>query len=129
MVRASRKLFMLAALAPVTAFASQGADHGDPVASVVLALTIILVAAKLGGEVAVRLCQSAAPGELLVGVLLGNLKLFGFAHLDHLWTDPAIDMLARLGVLVLLLFLLRLGRHPGGFGAHRGCLCRRAHSR
>jgi len=84
------------------AFAAQGGEHGDPVASVLLALTIILVAAKLGGELATRLGQSAVLGELLVGVLLGNLKLFGFARLDHLWIDPAIDMLARLGVLVLL---------------------------
>jgi Kef-type K+ transport system membrane component KefB len=93
---------MLAALTPAVAFAAQGGEHSDPLASVVLALTIILVAAKLGGELAVRLGQSAVLGELLVGVLLGNLKLFGFARLDHLWTDPAIDMLARLGVLVLL---------------------------
>jgi Kef-type K+ transport system membrane component KefB len=93
---------MLAALAPAVAFASQGGEHGDPVASVVLALSIILVAAKLGGELATRLGQSSVLGELLVGVLLGNLKLFGFARLDHLWIDPAIDMLARLGVLVLL---------------------------
>ena len=102
MVRPSRKLFILAALAPVTALASQGGEHGDLLASVVLALTIILAVAKLGGEVAVRLGQSAVLGELLAGVLLGNLKLLGFASLDHLWADPAIDMLARLGVLVLL---------------------------
>jgi Kef-type K+ transport system membrane component KefB len=102
MVRLSWKFLMLAALAPVTALASQGAEHGDPVASVVLALTLILAAAKLGGEVAVRVGQSAVLGELLVGVLLGNLNLLGFSRLDPLWTDPSIDMLARLGVLVLL---------------------------
>ena len=102
MVKPSRILLLLAALAPTVAFAAQGGEHGDPVASVLLALTIILVAAKLGGELATRLGQSAVLGELLVGVLLGNLKLFGFARLDHLWIDPAIDMLARLGVLVLL---------------------------
>ncbi|HEX7507285.1 MAG TPA: cation:proton antiporter [Polyangia bacterium] len=102
MVKPSRILLLLAALAPTVAFAAQGGEHGDPVASVLLALTIILVAAKLGGELATRLGQSAVLGELLVGVLLGNLKLFGFARLDYLWIDPAIDMLARLGVLVLL---------------------------
>jgi len=96
------KLLFLLALVPTTAFASQGADHGDPVAAVVLALTIILVVAKLGGELAVRVGQSAVLGELLVGVLLGNLYLVGYSGLDHLWTNPSIDMLARLGVLVLL---------------------------
>jgi Kef-type K+ transport system membrane component KefB len=95
-------LLVFATLVPATALAAQGVEHGDPVAGVVLALTIILVAAKLGGELAVRVGQSAVLGELLVGVLLGNIHLFGYSGLDHLWTDPSIDMLARLGVLVLL---------------------------
>ena len=95
-------LLLLLALVPATGFASGNTGHGDPVASVVLALTIILVAAKLGGELATRLGQSAVLGELVVGVLLGNLTLVGFSGLDHLWTDPTVDMLARLGVLVLL---------------------------
>jgi Kef-type K+ transport system membrane component KefB len=102
MVRPSWKVLLLVALSPAAALASQGAEHGDPVASVVLALTIILVAAKLGGELAVRLGQPAVLGELAVGVLLGNLGLVGYSGLDYLWADPAIDMLARLGVLVLL---------------------------
>ena len=96
------KLLLLLALVPSSAFASQAAGHGDPVASVVLALALILIAAKLGGELAVRVGQSAVLGELLVGVLLGNLHLVGYTGLDHLWTNPSIDMLARLGVLVLL---------------------------
>ena len=96
------KLAFLLAMVPTAAFASQGSDHGDPVAAVVLALTIILVAAKLGGELAVRVGQSAVLGELLVGVVLGNLYLVGYSGLDYLWTNPSIDMLARLGVLVLL---------------------------
>ncbi len=94
--------FLLVTLVPATTLASQGTGHGDPVAPVVLGLTIILVAAKLGGELAVRVGQSAVLGELLVGVLLGNLALLGYSGLDPLWTDPTIDMLARLGVLVLL---------------------------
>ena len=96
------RLLLLLPLVPAVALASQNAGHGDPVASVALALTIILVTAKLAGELAVRMGQSAVLGELLVGVLLGNLTLFGYSGLDSLWTDPSIDMLARLGVLVLL---------------------------
>ena len=96
------RLLLLMILAPASALASQGAAHGDPVSSVVLALTIILVAAKLGGEIMVRVGQPAVLGELLVGVLLGNLGLFGYSGLDHLRTDPSVDMLAKLGVLVLL---------------------------
>jgi Kef-type K+ transport system membrane component KefB len=106
MFKASTRLVLptlgIAALLPATAFASESAGHVDPVASVVLALTIILLAAKLGGELAIRFGQSAVLGELLVGVLLGNLPLVGYSGLDHLRTDSIIDMLARLGVLVLL---------------------------
>jgi Kef-type K+ transport system membrane component KefB len=102
MFKPAWRLVLLLALVPAVAFAAQGTGHGDPLGSVVLALTIILVAAKLGGELAVRLGQSGVLGELVVGVLLGNLTLVGYSGLDHLWIDPSIDMLARLGVLILL---------------------------
>jgi Kef-type K+ transport system membrane component KefB len=94
--------FLLWALFPRSALASDGGSHADPVAPLALALVIVLVVAKLGGEVAVRLKQPAVVGELLAGVIVGNLSLVGLSGLDHLWTDPTLDMLARLGVLVLL---------------------------
>ena len=84
------------------AVASNAVDHGDPVAQVVVALAIILLGAKLGGELAIRLGQPAVLGELLLGVVLGNLSLVGFSRLEYLETDPSLDMIARLGVLVLL---------------------------
>ncbi len=77
-------------------------SHSDPIASVVLLLALILFAAKVAGEVANRLGQPSVLGELLVGILLGNLGLLGFHGLDALKTDPAIDTFARLGVLILL---------------------------
>ena len=76
--------------------------HGDPVAPLALALAVILVTAKIGGELATRLRQPAVLGELLVGVIIGNLVLVGYSGLDYLKTDQAIDLLARLGVIVLL---------------------------
>ncbi len=86
------------------AFASGGAggDHADPVASVVLALGLVLVAAKIGGDLAVRLGQPSVLGELVFGVLLGNLSLVGVHALDWIKDDASIDMLARLGVIILL---------------------------
>ncbi len=84
------------------ALAGDGAAHGDPVAPVVLWLAVILVAAKLGGDLATRLAQPAVLGELLVGVVLGNLSLAGFDGLEPLKHDASVDMLARLGVLILL---------------------------
>lgn len=93
-------IFLL--IGTATAFASEGAGHGDPVAPAVLALAIILVAAKLGGDLANRLGQPAVLGELIVGVLLGNLSLLGYQGLSFIATDASVDMLARLGVLILL---------------------------
>jgi Kef-type K+ transport system membrane component KefB len=91
---------LLLIAAPV--YASEGAGHGDPVASVVLSLAIILIAAKLGGDVATRIGQPTVLGELVVGVILGNLSLIGVSSLDYIKSDAAIDMLSRLGVLILL---------------------------
>jgi Kef-type K+ transport system membrane component KefB len=76
--------------------------HSDPVAHVVLGLTLILVAAKLGGDLATRLKQPAVLGELVAGVLVGNLGLVGVHGVEWLKTDQFIDMFARIGVLILL---------------------------
>jgi Kef-type K+ transport system membrane component KefB len=74
----------------------------DPIALTALYLAVILVAAMLGGDLAVRLGQPAVLGELIIGVLLGNAALAGFHGLEAMKTDASIDMLARLGVLILL---------------------------
>jgi Kef-type K+ transport system membrane component KefB len=71
----------------------------DPVSRLALYVAVILVAAKLGAKLASRLKQPAVLGELVVGIALGSLSLSFFRDLR---TDAGIDMLARLGVLVLL---------------------------
>ncbi|MBI4419333.1 MAG: cation:proton antiporter [Gemmatimonadetes bacterium] len=81
-------------------FAAAGAT--DRVAAVVLALAIMLAAAKVGGHLAVRIGQPAVLGELVVGVLLGNLGLLGVSGFDWVKTDEALEILAQLGVLLLL---------------------------
>jgi Kef-type K+ transport system membrane component KefB len=92
---------LFAALA-ARASAGRGAGHTDPVASVVLAVAILLAVAKAGGELSVRMGQPAVLGELLAGVVLGNLTLAGFHGFDPVKTDTQVDMLARIGVLLLL---------------------------
>jgi Kef-type K+ transport system membrane component KefB len=92
---------LLLVLAPGPALAGEAA-HGDPSAPVALALAVILVVARLGAEVATRLGQAPVLGELLAGVLLGNLDLLGVRALEPLATDPGVDLLARLGVILLL---------------------------
>jgi Kef-type K+ transport system membrane component KefB len=78
-------------------------EHGvDPSASVVLWLAVVLLAAKVGGEVALRLRQPAVLGELAAGIVLGNLHHLGVDAFEGVKADPFIDMFARVGVLVLL---------------------------
>jgi len=91
------------ALSPAFAWAGEaGAAHADPIAKVVLHLAVILLAAKLGGELAARFGQPAVLGEMLAGIALGNLSLLGVHVFDALGRDPAVDTLAQLGVLILL---------------------------
>jgi Na+:H+ antiporter len=71
----------------------------DPVSRVGASIAIILIAAKLGGDMATRLRQPSVLGELVAGILLGGLP---FSFIEGLRTDASVDMLARIGVLVLL---------------------------
>jgi Kef-type K+ transport system membrane component KefB len=91
---------MLTALA--AAAAGPSGAHADPVAPVILALAVILASAKLAGHVAVRLGQPAVLGELLAGVVLGNLDLAGIPGLHGIEANPAVGILASLGVIILL---------------------------
>jgi len=78
------------------------APHIDAVTSLVLALAIILAAAKLGGHLAVRLGQPAVLGELVAGVMLGSVDLFGINWFRGIESDSTVEILARLGVVILL---------------------------
>jgi Kef-type K+ transport system membrane component KefB len=77
-------------------------NHDDPVTPIVLALAIILAAAKLTGHLAARLGQPAVLGELVAGVALGSADLIGIGWFHAIEADPNIDILARLGVIILL---------------------------
>ncbi len=84
-----------------------GGEHGagghqSPVTPVLFGLVLILVAAKLGGEIAERVHQPAVLGELVAGVVIGNLALFGWHGLDFLGTNEGIAILAEIGVVLLL---------------------------
>jgi Kef-type K+ transport system membrane component KefB len=93
------------------AIASDTGSHSDPVAPVLLALIVILAVAKIGSEVFERLGQPAVLGELLGGVLIGNLVLLNpswnffeplrDAVIRENWA-LVIDSLARIGVIILL---------------------------
>ena len=80
----------------------EGEGHGGPVVPVLLGLAIILAAAKLGGELFERIHQPAVLGELVFGVILGNLTLVGFRAFEFLGTTQGIEILAQIGVILLL---------------------------
>jgi Kef-type K+ transport system membrane component KefB len=77
-------------------------EHSNSIAPVLITLVVLLLAAKLGGDVFERLRQPAVLGELLFGVVLGNLHLLGYDQLVYLKTDPALALFAELGVILLL---------------------------
>ena len=78
------------------------ASHADTLAPVVLALAVILAAAKLGGDAAERIGQPAVLGELVVGVLVGNLSLVGIDWFQFIAANSTIEVLAQLGAVILL---------------------------
>jgi len=78
------------------------AGHASPVLPVLLGVVVILTAAKLGGAIFERFHQPAVLGELVFGVLLGNLALFGYTGVEFLGTTEGIEILAELGVILLL---------------------------
>ena len=87
------------------------AGHADPVVPVLIYFSIILLAAKLGGEIFERINQPAVLGELLFGVILGNLgliipgyNLFDALRVEHITEHWAIviNSIASIGVIILL---------------------------
>lgn len=73
--------------------------HTAPIAPTLLALAIILVAGRVGGHLATLVRQPQVLGELLVGIVLGNL---GLPFLDALKSNVTLEALSELGVILLL---------------------------
>src|SRR6185295_16976804 len=77
-------------------------DVAEQAARLLGGLAVILVAARAAGALSERLRQPAVLGEILAGVLLGNLALAGVSQLDFLATDTHLAILAEIGVVLLL---------------------------
>ena len=97
---ASRMLLTAVALSLLPGIAHAAGE--DPSLPLLRYLFVILLSAKVAGHVAVRLGQPAVLGELIAGIVLGNLTLLGIGGLEGMETDPYVDILSRVGVLVLL---------------------------
>jgi Kef-type K+ transport system membrane component KefB len=74
----------------------------DEVTRVLFALALVLLLARLAGQVAVAWKLPPVLGELTVGVLLGNLTLVGIDALEFIRDDAVLEVLAQVGIVLLL---------------------------
>jgi len=89
---------------PAIADAATPEGHGT-FGPILFTLAVLVLAAKLGGLLIEHWGQPAVLGELLVGIGLGNLVplLFGASGVVFVRTQPTLQVLAEMGVLILLL--------------------------
>lgn len=76
--------------------------HGGVDIAVFGILALVLVTAKLVGDLFERMGQPAVLGELLAGIILGNLTLFGVDTFNVVKDGAAFELLAQIGVILLL---------------------------
>jgi len=80
-----------------------GNDNAHGIDPLVLGgVAALLLIAKLGGEFFERIKQPAVLGELIGGIIIGNLALAGFLGFEPLKTNTVIGALAEIGVIILL---------------------------
>ena len=89
-------------MVPAVYPASGGGEGHALQPSVLFGVAVMLIAAKLAGEIFERLGQPAVLGELVAGIILGNLVILGFSGVEPLKTNETIAALAELGVIILL---------------------------
>ncbi len=90
------------------------AEHAEPIennehensehsnfAIVFLFLAIIIIASKIGGLVE-KIGQPPVLGELIAGIVLGNIALLGWNFFNQIKFNEFIAFLAELGVVILL---------------------------
>ncbi|MDP3980522.1 MAG: cation:proton antiporter, partial [Chlamydiota bacterium] len=92
-------VFNLSHLFAESSHADAPAVHG--ITTTFLWIVIILLAAKFSSLVE-KLGQPPVLGELLIGVVMGNLALVGIHQLEAIKTDSIITFFSELGVVLLL---------------------------
>lgn len=100
-------LLCVSLYAPIGVYASENSSNVESpssIAEVLLALILILSAAKIGGEVFEKMKQPAVLGELVFGMIIGNLALLsgGAFSFGHLFENEVVTILGELGVMILL---------------------------
>lgn len=95
-----RALAVVMILSPAALAA--GGETAEQLQPILLGLVVIGLAARLGGELLSRMGQPSVLGELVIGILLGNLGLFGLDWLEPIKHDQTLVILAEIGVILLL---------------------------
>lgn len=87
---------------PAIMFATEEAETGHGgFAMTFLWIAVILIAAKISSLVE-KIGQPSVLGELVMGVILGNLVLIGVDLFEPIKQDSIIEFLSELGVVILL---------------------------
>jgi len=88
---------------PILAFASGNETEpaAHDISSTLLWIAIILIAARISSLIE-RVGQPSVLGELVIGVVLGNLALIGINIFEPIKTDSIIKFLSEPGVIILL---------------------------
>lgn len=93
---------------PAESHSEEATDEGEKdsekneVADVLLGLIVILLAAKLGGDIFERFHQPAVLGELVLGMVIGNMTMVGFDFFEVFQHSLTLEVLAEIGVIILL---------------------------
>jgi Kef-type K+ transport system membrane component KefB len=85
----------------VFASSGEGAVEGHGASMAILWIAVVLILAKLASLVE-RYGQPAVLGELVMGVILGNLVLLGIDLFEPIKHDEILSFLSELGVIILL---------------------------
>ena len=101
-----RYLILLLFFAPSLAFAAGSGGSSHSVGIIFFWIAIILLLAKISGLIE-KFGQPSVLGELLIGIVIGNLGLLGFHYFEPIRDNEIIKFLSELGV-VLLLFQIGL---------------------
>jgi len=91
----------LVGFAPMIVSASSSEGGHGAFAITFLFLAVIILASKVGGLVE-KFGQPPVLGELIAGIVLGNLALFGWHFFDEIKQSGLIAFLSELGVVILL---------------------------
>ncbi len=88
-----------------------GLDGGELVARMLLAVAVVVAAARLVGALFARIGQPHVIGEIVAGILLGP-SLLGFlapSAVDYLFPGAVVDVLSVMSQFGLVLFMFLIG--------------------